>query len=352
MNFPTRNIMINVLVVDDSAFMRKVICDILTVDNEVKIVGVANNGAGALKKITELHPDVVTIDLHLPDIDGTDLIKQIMKENPVPIVVVSAFTKNDSAQIIEALQSGAVDFVKKPSGEISLNIREIGADIINKVKAAFISKLKTGSQEKKHVIVRKFNPSRKKIVVIGASAGGPPTLEALLTLLPKNIPVPILIVQHMPPGDFTATLANRLDSICEIRVREAKEGDELQNGVALIAPGGFHMELKTDNPLFEGKIALNTEPRELGVRPCVNRLFASAAKIFQENTIGIVLTGMGSDGKNGAGEIKKYNGTILAESEESCVIFGMPKEVIKAGLADEIVPIDKMAVALVQLVEV
>ncbi|MBN1502882.1 chemotaxis response regulator protein-glutamate methylesterase [Candidatus Woesearchaeota archaeon] len=343
--------MISVLVVDDSAFMRKILSDILNSDPEISVVDAVRDGASTLKRVAELSPDVITLDIHLPDIGGIELIKKIMEDTPTPILVISALTKEGSSYTIEALQSGAVDFLLKPSGEISLDIEKLKQEIISKVKIvniAQINKIKAAPLIPSH----KFSPTRRKIVVIGASTGGPQTLEGLLLPLPKNIPSPILIVQHMPAGGFTASLAERLNRLCEIEVREAKEGEELEAGVALIAPGGLHMELISDNPVYEGTIHLGADPPELGVRPSVNKLFRSVASIFKENTIGIILTGMGSDGTIGSGEIKNYRGTIIAQAEESCVIFGMPKEVIKAGYADEILPIEKIPVALIQLLEV
>ncbi len=203
----------------------------------------------------------------------------------------------------------------------------------------------------KKVIKRAFSPTRKKIVVIGSSTGGPRALEILLSQLPKSIPTAILVAQHMPKG-FTQPLAERLNKCSELLVKEAEDGDELQEGRVLLAPGGMHMELVADVKGQEGIIRLNEGPRELGVKPSVNILFSSVAKIFKETTIGLILTGMGVDGTRGAEEIKSNGGTIIAESEETCLIYGMPKNVIESGLADEVVPLDKIGVALLQLLEI
>lgn len=337
--------MIKVLVVDDSALMRKIFSDILNSDPEIEVIATAIDGEAALEKTKRLQPDVVTMDIEMPEMDGITALKKIMMEHPVPVLMISAFTEKGSQQTLDAMEAGAVDFILKPSGDMD----KIKDEIIAKIKIAAMAhvhkfkKIKTKKQS--------FLSTRKKIIVIGSSTGGPQTLEALLTQLPGNIPAPILIVQHMPPV-FTKSLADRLDNLCEIEVREAKQGDELQDGVALLAPGGYHMVLTSDTKGFEGTITLNQEPAELGVRPNIDRLFKSVAKIFRENVVGVILTGMGSDGTEGAKAIKKENGTIVAEAEESCIIFGMPKSVINADLADEVVTIGRMPVALLQLLDI
>src|SRR3989344_321189 len=266
-----------------------------------------------------------------------------MREWPLPVIMLSSHT--ESGKAIEAIQAGAVDFIVKPTNEFD-TIRD---EIIIKIKTAALARLARFKQARAQT--HRFNSTRKKIVIIATSTGGPQTLEALLTELPKNIPASILIVQHMPPY-FTKSLAERLNTICQIEVKEAQEGDELKVGTALIAPGGFHMELKAEFLGAEGKIRLNKEPPELGVRPCANKLFKSVAPIFKENTIAVVLTGMGTDGTEGCVDVKKFNGTVIAEAEKSCIIYGMPKSVIERGLVDEIIDIDTMAVALVQLLDV
>lgn len=340
--------LINVLVVDDSALMRKLISDILSSDSEIKVVGTAINGKFAVQKTKELGPDVIIMDIEMPEMDGISATKHIMKEGPTPILMLSALTTEGSKYTLSALQAGAVDFILKPSAHDPLDISRIREEIISKIKAISDANLKQFKPTK--IGHYSFNPTTKKILLIGASTGGPQTLEALLQEFPDNIPVPIVIVQHMPPN-FTKFLAERLNTVCDIEVKEAKEGDKLENGVALIAPGGFHAELAMAEDGSDISISLNKDPPELGVRPSINRLFCSAAKIFKDNTIGIILTGMGSDGTQGAKFIKKENGTIIAEAEESCVIFGMPKEVIKAGYADAVVSLEKMTVALLQILD-
>ncbi|MFP4400269.1 MAG: chemotaxis response regulator protein-glutamate methylesterase [Candidatus Woesearchaeota archaeon] len=338
--------MVKVLVVDDSALMRKMLSEILASDSGIQVVGTAIDGRDSLKKISTLRPDVITLDLEMPDMDGIEVLKKIVSQYNIPVVIVSSHTQKGSEKSLEAMNAGAVDYVFKPTYQ---NMDEISYELKFKVKAAARAKIPKFKISK--VRKKTFGSTRKKIVVIASSTGGPQTLEALLVQLPKEIPAPILIVQHMPPG-FTKSFAERLNTLCDLEVREAKQGDELKNGLVLIAPGGYHMELKSDIEGMEGSIYLdNKTPPELGVRPNANRLFNSVVKIFGENTIGIVLTGMGSDGKEGSRTIKEHNGTIIAQSEETCVIYGMPKEVIVAGLADEIVPLEKIPVSLVQLLD-
>ncbi len=336
---------IRILVVDDSAFMRKILSDILGSDPELSVVGTAKDGNDALKRFRQLAPDIVTLDLNLPDMAGLDVLRQMLREKPVPVLVISAYAGSDAA--VEAVAAGAVDIIPKPSGEISLDMAKQKSLMIGKIKEVAKAKIKTFEVQKPRS--QSFSPTLSKVVVIGSSTGGPKTLEALLVSLPRNIPAPILIVQHMPPG-FTKSLAERFSKICEIEVREAVDGEAVQKGVALIAPGDYHMELVSR----EGKVyvRLNQEPRELGVRPNVNRLFKSAAAIYGQNTIGIVLTGMGTDGRDGSADIKSMHGTVIAESEETCIIYGMPKAVVDSGLADEVLPLDKIPVALLQLVEI
>lgn len=341
--------LIKVLVVDDSALMRKLLSEMLSSDNEIDVVSTAKNGVDALNKVRSFNPDVITLDLEMPEKDGLETLKELRLFSSVPVLIVSAASQADKT--FKALDFGAFDFVEKPSGQISLDIEKIKQQIIDMVKLAFNSVRKKVVLEKKSVVHTSFNSSRKKVVVIASSTGGPQTLEALLTQLPGNLPAPILVVQHMPVG-FTSAFAERLNRNCEISVREAKDGEELENGVVFIAPAGFHMELKSDIPGFEGFISLNKLPSELGVRPCANRLFNSVANIFKENTIGIVLTGMGNDGTLGSKTIKSFNGLVISQSEKTSIIYGMPKSVADANLSDMVLDLDKIPVALLQAIDV
>lgn len=343
--------MIKVLIVDDSALMRKMIKDMLLEDSSIEVVGIASDGEIAIEKIKELRPDVVTLDLEMPKLDGMEVIQKSKKlfENPPKFIILSAQTNAEKS--IQALEIGAADFIMKPSGNISLDLKKISEELISKIKI-------TAQITKKIIIPESAKPkkttfysTRKKIIVIASSTGGPQTLEALLKQLPKNIPAPILIVQHMPTG-FTNAFAKRLNKICEVEVREAVNHDELKDGLALIAPGGYHMELISDIEGYEGEIQLNQEPPELGVRPNANRLFKSVTKIFKDNTIGIILTGMGNDGTEGAREIKNNNGLIISQSEATSIIYGMPKSVAEQNLTDMILDLENIPVAILQALDV
>jgi len=334
---------IKILVVDSSVLMRKKLSDIINSDPKLEVVATAANGTIALQRIKEHGPDLVFLNINLSDDDGILVLKKIMKEWPLPVILLSSQAEKDNDKIMDSLDAGAIDFIQANSDK---PIESITEEINFKIISSAFARINQYRKKAPSISIKKFAVAADKIVVIASSTGGPQTLEYLLHDLPSEFPSPILIVQHMPK-EFTKSFAQRLNRICDIEIREAKDGDSLLPGVALIAPGDHHMEIDLDTK----KIRLNKKPKELGVRPCANFLFTSVATLYGKNTIGIVLTGMGSDGKKGSKEIKKYSGTVIAEAEESCIIFGMPKEVINAGLADEVVTLEKMAVALLQLVE-
>lgn len=346
--------MISVLVVDDSAFMRKMISMILSADPEITICATAINGVDAIDKAIRLQPDVITLDVEMPEMDGITALKMIMKKSPTAVIMLSALTKHGGPLTIEALENGAIDFVTKPSGTISLDINDVKDELIAKVKAAFRAK----RIEIKKVREINFNFSRKDIdsqkkhaVVIACSTGGPATLEQIIPRLNKNLPVPVFVVQHMPPG-FTQSLATRLNTLSEIAVKEAVDGEEVKSGVVYLAPGGFHMLiLRAD---IEGKtkefISLSLDPPVLGLRPYANKTINSVVELYSENTLCVILTGMGNDGTDGAKNVKKNNGHVLAEEEKDCVIFGMPKSAIDANVVDEIIPLDLMAEKIMEAV--
>jgi len=338
--------LINVIVVDDSALMRRVVSDILNSDPEIRVVDTAMNGKYALEKIKKLNPHVVTMDLMMPEIDGIAAVQRIMKEYPTRIVMLSAYTIENSKLTLDALKAGAIDFIRKPSGEISPDIDDVRDEIITKIKAAAKANIPRLTKQRKQV--HHFSSAGKKIIVIGASTGGPQTLEVLLPQIPGNIPASIIVVQHMP-AEFTGSFADRLDSLCDLDVREAADSDELKDGVVFIAPGGCDIELMSGDYDSKTRIRLiKSEPKQ-GAKPNIDGLFRSAAEIYMENTVGIILTGMADDGTTGCREIKGVNGTVIAESDESSIVYSMPKSVIEAGLADKIVRIDKIAAALVRL---
>ncbi|MDM5297952.1 chemotaxis response regulator protein-glutamate methylesterase [Bacillus pumilus] len=349
--------MIRVLVVDDSAFMRKLISDFLSAEQEIEVVGTARNGEDALKRIKELNPDVVTLDVEMPVLNGTEALKQILAEHDLAVIMVSSQTKQGKDLTIHCLELGAFDFVTKPSGSISLDLHKVRGQIVERVLAAGLSRKRTENKVSPKPSVKPPNPvvtprvqevssgSLRKIISIGTSTGGPRALQKVVTKLPKDIEAPILIVQHMPAG-FTASLATRLDHLSQITIKEAQDGDIAKNGVAYIAPGGMNMSLHEQGASLV--IKLSTEDTDSRHKPSVNYLFASISHIKGYQKIAVIMTGMGSDGTEGVKKMVASGHTkVIAEKEESCVVFGMPKSVIKAGLAHETRHVDDIAHAII-----
>jgi len=354
---------IRVLVVDDSAFMRKIITNILAESPEIEVIGKARSGQEAIEKVTELRPDVVTMDLEMPGLDGLHALGYIMSECPTPVIMLSGAESKQADVTMTAFQYGAVDFILKPSGNISLDMAKIKDEIVKKVKAASsvqVHKLGFIEAEKKsdNIEVKSLkekNESAKKsifhkIIVIGSSTGGPRALQQVIPLLPSNLHAPVLVVQHMPPG-FTKSLADRLNSISRIKVREAQDGDILQSGTVYIAPGDYHMIVKQQkiNGDLKDVIALTKGEKVQGVRPSIDVLLNSVAPIFGPNSLGIILTGMGSDGTDGIRKLKLAGGKVMAEDESTCVVYGMPRSIIEQKLADYILPIGKIAENITQI---
>lgn len=357
---------INVLVVDDSALMRKVISDILIEDPEIKVIATARNGLDAVEKVERFRPDVVTLDVEMPTLDGLNALGYIMSECPTPVVMLTAVDQKSAERTLNAFEYGAVDFIQKPAGNNSLNIKDIADEIRLKVKMAArvdmkkLGFMETGSRAQKHPSasvkstedIRRRSIPTQKILAIASSTGGPRALEQVVPKLPGDLKVPVVIVQHMPAG-FTASLAQRLDMQSQLRVYEAKEGDVLEPGIVYIAPGNFHMEIVQKN--INGRnvevVALNQAPREQGVRPCANILFKSLVPIYRHNILAVVLTGMGADGADGAEEIKKAGGKVITEDEKSCVVYGMPKAVVQRGLSDSAVVLEKVSSEIVLMLK-
>lgn len=341
---------LRVLVVDDSALMRKLIPQILARDSEIEVVGTAMDGAFGLKKIEDLRPDVVTLDLEMPRMDGMETLRQITRRFRVPVIVVSALTTDGASATFKALAMGAFDFVAKPRDAASAHMDEIAADLIDKIKVAAKSKMRNTTPP---VIVDRPKPNKPamrlrreatKVVAIGISTGGPNALQYLLAQLPGDFPGSIVVVQHMPEG-FTEMFARRLDESCAIDVKEAQSGDLLIAGRALVCPGDRHIKVRR-MPLGN-TVVLSDEPRMNGHRPSVDILFRSVAMEFGSRAMGILMTGMGDDGANGLGLIKDAGGLTIAQSEESCTVFGMPKAAIERGHAMRVVPLDMLANTLV-----
>lgn len=338
---------IRVLVVDDSALMRKIISDMLTDSPDIEVIARATNGEDAIEKVIRLMPDVVTMDIEMPVLDGLHALGYIMSECPTPVIMLS--TESSADVTITAFQYGAVDFIQKPTGNIIPDLSSIKEELIKKVKAAAgVKTTRLGFMEIKSITkisepVVRLKKS-KKIVVIGTSTGGPRALAQIIPLLPSSLDAAILVVQHMPPG-FTKSLAERLNMQSMIRVREAKEGDIVEPGIILIAPGDYHMEVKqqTQNGKTVEVIALNKGQKVQGVRPSVDVLLNSIASLYGSDALGVILTGMGSDGCVGIRNLKRAGGKAIAEDESTCVVYGMPRAIVEHNLADFILPINRIA---------
>lgn len=349
---------IRVLVVDDSALMRQFIGDILKTDPRIEVVGTARDGRDALAQIKALKPDIVTMDVEMPNMDGLQALDEIMKTNPIPVIMVSTMTQEGAETTLKALALGCVDFIGKPSGSISLNIKDIGREIIDKVIVASTAKVrprggifgmspKTSQQE-----FRRMNPpistGRRDIVAIASSTGGPMALSELLPKLPKNFPVPIVITQHMPK-EFTGSFAKRLNESSQIEVVEGFDGLTLKPGRAVIAPGGSHLVVK--RRAGTAICGLSDAPPVLSVKPAANIMFLSVADEYGGNVLCVILTGMGRDGTDGAIALKKRGAYVIAESQKTCVVYGMPKAAADAGIVDEILPLNEIPDAMVRLVK-
>jgi len=337
---------IRVLVVDDSAFMRKTISMMLNSSPHIKVIGEAVDGIDAIEKVKKLSPDVVTLDVEMPRMNGLDALKIIMKENPLPVIMVSSVTEDGARETIKALEYGAVDYIPKNlSGNIS-NIINIKHDLLEKVR--HFGRKKIVSNEKwtrKDTLPLQKEYTEIKVVVIGVSTGGPKALQEVIPKLPKNFPCGILVVQHMLPL-FTSSFAERMNELSDIDVKEAKEGDPIQAGYVLIAPGGYHIKIKKLGD--RGYVTLSKEP-VLPYTPSVDIAMESAAQAYAHRVIGVIMTGMGSDGKEGIKAIKKANGKTIAQDENTSAIFGMPKAAIESGCVDKVVPLERIATEIINM---
>ncbi len=346
------NRMIRVLVVDDSALMRKLIPQLIESDSELHVVATAMDGAFALKKIEEHRPDVITLDLEMPRMDGIETLRQIMRVHPVPVVVVSAHTRQGAATTFKALHMGAFDFIAKPRDVLAEGMQGIAADLIQKIKAAANSPLRRRTWASAEELPGKAKPKRgsaslipaTKVVAIGISTGGPNSLEFMFSHLPAEFPAAIVVVQHMPAG-FTEPFARRLNESCALEVKEAHSGDILAAGRVLICPGDRHIKIHR-MPLGD-VVVLSSEARVNGHRPSVDVLFHSAAEEFGANAVGVLMTGMGEDGAEGLGAMKAAGAYTLAQDEASSIVFGMPRAAIERGYAQRIVALEDMANTLI-----
>ncbi|GAE88993.1 protein-glutamate methylesterase/protein-glutamine glutaminase [Acetivibrio straminisolvens] len=344
---------ITVLVVDDSAFMRKVISDILNSDEEIKVIDTAKNGLEAIEKAQKLKPDVITLDLKMPIMDGLECLRKLNETMRIPVIMLSSITKEGAEATIQALAEGAMDFVAKPENIFDMKEERIKNEIIEKVKIAKNYKCLQCDKKKTGNVI-KVDTTKSKIqnlVVIGTSTGGPRALQDVLPLFPANVDAAFLIVQHMP-GGFTKSLAERLDSISNVKVKEAEDNEILENSHVYIAPGDFHMLLeKKGNDLF--KIKLSKDPPLGGHRPSVDVMMESVSDTGFKNIVAVIMTGMGRDGSEGIRKLKSVNKAhIIAQDESSCVVFGMPRVAISTGAVDVVVPLKEIANEIMKIVGV
>ena len=397
--------MIRVLIADDSAFMRKVLSDMFASQPDFEVAGTARNGQETVDKVRQLSPDLVTLDVNMPVMDGLEALDIIMKEHPMPVVMLSSLTQKGTEQTVKALALGAVDFISKAGGSIS-SIDGITSEILEKCRAAAkaharktivasppkpvsagppmmkriqlplrqgykppestkpqepVASVNTYAKRNNPLLKRNANPpappskpsavpmtdmgrGAEKLVVIGTSTGGPQALQNVITRLPGNLPCGVVIVQHMPAG-FTKALADRLNTISEIAVKEAEDGESIRPGQVYIAPGNYHLRIRNGT-----QIVLGQDPPVGNHRPAVNVMFSSVASLGRK-LVAVIMTGMGCDGCDGMREIKEAGGYSIAQDEPTCVVYGMPKAVVDAGLADEIKPVQNIAQAIVEAVK-
>lgn len=346
---------IRVLVVDDSSYMRYLISKILMSHPQIEVIDTARDGIEALEKIKELKPDVVTLDIEMPKLDGIGVLEKLNEEKIfLPVVVLSKLAEDGAEATLKALELGAVDFILKPKGTEALTLDKVKKELIQKVK--IFSKVDPGKiryfsgeiRERKKVLKELFKRKElelKKVIVIAASTGGPTALGEIIPKFPEDLPACILIIQHMPPN-FTKSLASRLNLISKIEVKEAEQRDKIEPGIAFVAPGGYHMKIND-----KGFIKLTKEPPVNGVRPSADVTIECAARIYRERAIGVILTGMGFDGTRGGYLLKKAGGKTIAEDIKTSVVEGMPSSLIKSGNADIVAPIDKVAEEIMKIVE-
>ncbi|MDP4093819.1 MAG: chemotaxis response regulator protein-glutamate methylesterase [Bacillota bacterium] len=349
---------IKVLVVDDSAFMRRVISDILDGDPEIKVISTATNGVDAIEKAKTLQPDLITLDIEMPLMNGLSCLQELLKTRFLPVIMLSSLTKAGTEYTIKALEYGAVDFIAKPENIFEMTGEGKKKEIIDKVKTAGrLKKTKVNTlpndlfEENGFANKESTNSKIEYIVAIGTSTGGPKALQSVIPLIPGNIPAAFLVVQHMPPG-FTKSLAERLNSVSKVIVKEAEDGEIVKAGHVYIAPGDYHMAFEKNNP--DGlKIKTTRDAPVSGHRPAVNYMMDSLSQTGIKNVIGVIMTGMGGDGSDGVVMLKRNNsGYIIAQDEETCVVYGMPKMAVQTGVVDAVVPLNKITSEIIRIVGV
>ncbi len=351
--------MIKVVVVDDSAFMRKSISIMLESDPEIKVVASARDGVEGVEFVKKYKPDLVTMDIEMPRMDGLAALQQIMKECPVPVLMLSSLTTEGADATIKALEYGAVDFIPKELSYVNVNIIQIKAELIRKIKEitrysslrerlkriqGYTSRVKANDNNTLSTEIKTDSELPKlpyKAVAIGISTGGPLSLQKVLPFINPKIGSPIFIVQHMPPK-FTKSLSERLNSMSQIQVKEAENGERVNNGVVYIAPGGFHMTI-VKSGAFTFEISISEQPDKTLHRPSVDVMMDSVINVYGKNMLGVMMTGMGKDGFESIKRLKALGGACLAQDEQSCVVYGMPKSVVDAGFANVVAPLENIA---------
>jgi len=340
---------IKVLIVDDSAVVRKIFSEELSKYPDIDIVGTAPDPFVARDKIASLHPDVLTLDIEMPRMDGLTFLRKLMKHYPLPTIIVSSLTPKGGKLTLEAMEIGAVDVIAKPGAAYSVG--DMSSQLVEKIRAASGAKVTRRDPEAAQAStgsapLKSLAQTSNKVIAIGSSTGGTEALKVVLTKLPANSPG-IMVVQHMP-ANFTAAFAERLNGMCQVTVKEARDNDSVVAGQVLIAPGNYHMIFRRSGARYY--VEVKTGPMVHHQRPAADILFKSTAKYAGANAIGVILTGMGADGAEGLLEMKKAGASTIAQNEQTCVVFGMPKEAIKLGAADKILPLEDIAAEMMRMV--
>jgi two-component system chemotaxis response regulator CheB len=338
---------IRVLIVDDSAVVRKIFSEELSKYSDIEVVGTAPDPYVARDKIVALHPDVITLDIEMPRMDGLTFLRKLMKHFPLPTIIVSSLTPKGGKLTLEAMEIGAVDVIAKPGS--SYTVGNMSTQLADKIRAAAWAKVirkENDVADSEDVPLKALAETSHKVIAIGASTGGTEALKVVLSKLPANSPG-IMVVQHMP-ANFTAAFAERLNSLSQLTVREARDNDSVVPGLALVAPGNLHMILRRSGARYY--VEIKTGPMVHHQRPAVDILFKSTAKYAGANAIGVILTGMGADGAEGLLDMKRAGASTIAQDENSCVVFGMPKEAIKMGAADRVLPLGQIAAEMMRMV--
>jgi two-component system chemotaxis response regulator CheB len=342
---------VRVLVVDDSAFVRQALARMLGGGTELEVVGLAVDGRDGVDKVKALKPDVVTLDIQMPRMDGLEALEEIMAEAPTPVLLLSSQTSQGGEVTLRGLELGALDFVDKSSVQGNMNLLSLAEELREKLLAIARVHVTRRPRPAPPVVpgptLSIARKPRADVIVIATSTGGPPALQAIVPRLPKDLSSSVIIVQHMPAG-FTRSLAERLDARSGLRVREAEQDQVVEPGIVLVAPAGIHMRVRRRGQLV--KVELDEEPRSALHRPSADVLMASVARVYGSRVLGVVLTGMGSDGVEGLRSIREAGGRSLAESEDTCIIYGMPKAAVEAGVVERSVPLHDMAEAILAAV--